>query len=61
MDVIKIDKSFVDGIEGDEGDRLRAIGADLGQGFLFGKPMPAEELRRLIDAEHGWTELRAAS
>ena len=91
VDVIKIAKSFVDGIEGDEGDRrlasailrlgstmrlrtvaegiettaqrdrLRMIGADLGQGFLFGKPLPAEELRRLIDAEHGWTPLREAS
>jgi diguanylate cyclase (GGDEF)-like protein/PAS domain S-box-containing protein len=91
VDVLKIPKQFVDGIEGDAGDRrlasailrlgstmrlrtiaegietpaqrerLRAIGADLGQGFLFGKPMPAEDLRRLIDIEQGWTQLRAAS
>jgi diguanylate cyclase (GGDEF)-like protein/PAS domain S-box-containing protein len=91
VDVLKIAKSFVDGIEGDEGDRrlasailrlgstmrlrtiaegietreqrerLRLIGADLGQGYLFGTPMPAEELRARIDAEHGWGGLRAAS
>ena len=91
VDVIKIPKQFVDGIEGDTGDRrlasailrlgntmrlrtiaegietaeqrerLQLIGADLGQGFLFGRPMPAEELRRLIDTEHGWNSLRAAS
>jgi diguanylate cyclase (GGDEF)-like protein/PAS domain S-box-containing protein len=72
--ILKVDKSFVDGIEDDmdaetlvraivslghalnlqivaEGiehtsqlERLRAMGCDKGQGFLFGKPLTAEEL-----------------
>ena len=91
VDVIKIAKNFVDGLDGDDGgrrltsavlrlgstmrlrtiaegietreqrDRLQAIGADLGQGFLFGRPMPAEDLRALVDTEHGWTSLRKVS
>ena len=91
VDVLKVAKQFVDGIDGNDGERrlasailrlgstmrlrtivegietseqrerLRPIGADLGQGFLFGAPMSAEELRARIDAEHGWTQLRSAS
>ena len=91
VDVLKIAKSFVDGIDGDEGDRrlagailrlgntmrlrtivegietreqrdrLQLIGADLGQGYLFARPMPAEDLHRLVDAEHGWSGLREAA
>jgi EAL domain-containing protein (putative c-di-GMP-specific phosphodiesterase class I) len=35
-----------EGIESeDQADALRALGCRLGQGFLFGKPVPAEELR----------------
>ena len=91
VDVLKVAKQFVDGIDGNDGERrlasailrlgstmrlrtivegietseqrerLRPIGADLGQGFLFGAPMSAEELRARIDAEHGWMQLRSAS
>ncbi|MFN0072756.1 MAG: putative bifunctional diguanylate cyclase/phosphodiesterase [Chloroflexota bacterium] len=78
--VLKVDKSFVDGIEDDpeaetlvraiislghalnlhivaEGveqpgqlERLRAMGCDKGQGYLFGKPLPAEELTHRLSS-----------
>ena len=55
-------RTIAEGIETQEQrERLRLIGADLGQGFLFGAPMPAEELRARIDAEHGWTQIPTAS
>jgi EAL domain-containing protein (putative c-di-GMP-specific phosphodiesterase class I) len=31
--------------------RLRELGCHLGQGWLFGTPMPAEEVRKLLVAE----------
>jgi len=31
-------------------DALRALGADLGQGFLFGRPAPAADFAQLIDS-----------
>jgi diguanylate cyclase (GGDEF)-like protein len=79
VDILKIDKSFVEGVArggshatlaraiigiGDamslttiaegietEGQRkaLRAMGCLLGQGYLFGRPMPPESIRRLIE------------
>ena len=30
--------------EPEQADALRALGCRLGQGFLFGRPVPAEEL-----------------
>ena len=55
-------RTIAEGIETrEQRERLKLIGADLGQGYLFGAPMPAEELRALIDSEHGWTQLRVAS
>jgi EAL domain-containing protein (putative c-di-GMP-specific phosphodiesterase class I) len=30
--------------EPEQADALRALGCSLGQGFLFGKPVPAEQL-----------------
>jgi EAL domain-containing protein (putative c-di-GMP-specific phosphodiesterase class I) len=30
--------------EQEQADALRALGCRLGQGFLFGRPVPAEEL-----------------
>ncbi len=79
IDVLKIDKSFVDGL-GDEGSdasalvraiielartlhlttvaegietseqlaELRSAGCDLGQGYLFAKPMPREDLEAVL-------------
>jgi diguanylate cyclase (GGDEF)-like protein len=79
VDILKIDKSFVEGVArggshatlaraiigiGDamslttiaegietEGQRkaLRQMGCLLGQGYLFGRPMPPESIRRLIE------------
>ncbi|MHB8593582.1 MAG: putative bifunctional diguanylate cyclase/phosphodiesterase, partial [Acidimicrobiales bacterium] len=75
IDVVKIDKSFIDGLdtrydsvigavidvasafdlsvvaEGvereDQADRLLALGCRFGQGFLFGRPVPADEVEGL--------------
>ena len=78
IDTLKIDKSFVDNIEGDDSSRviidsivglvnklgyetvaegvetegqfayLKNIGCDMIQGFLLGKPMPEEEIDKLL-------------
>lgn len=78
VDTLKIDKSFVDNIEGDDSSRiiidsivglvnklgyetvaegveteaqftyLKNIGCDMIQGFLLGKPMPEEEIDKLL-------------
>ncbi len=78
IDTLKIDKSFVDNIEGDDSSRvivdsivnlvsklgyetvaegvetegqyayLKNIGCDMIQGYLLGKPMPEEEIDKLL-------------
>ncbi len=84
MDLLKIDKSFVqelgsdaedaslahvivqlgeilqlqtvaEGVEGTvQHERLRALGCDMAQGFLFARPMPADELPEVVARfEHG--------
>jgi EAL domain-containing protein (putative c-di-GMP-specific phosphodiesterase class I) len=41
--------STAEGIEeGDQWNRLQAMGCDVGQGFLFGKALPPEEALELI-------------
>ncbi len=86
VDILKIDKSFVDGLvesgsetalmaaivdlasvlqlhpvaEGVEHDaqlhRLRAMGCELGQGFLFSRPVPAADLHALLLDESGFEQ-----
>jgi EAL domain-containing protein (putative c-di-GMP-specific phosphodiesterase class I) len=44
--------AVAEGIEHEaQAKRLRQLGCRLGQGYLFGRPAPAEEVERLI--EHG--------
>jgi diguanylate cyclase (GGDEF)-like protein/PAS domain S-box-containing protein len=44
-------RTVAEGIEDDEQCRaVRALGCDLGQGFLFARPMPAEDLTRMLAA-----------
>jgi EAL domain-containing protein (putative c-di-GMP-specific phosphodiesterase class I) len=78
---VKIDRSFIDGLPGDNDDRaitqaviamahslgllvvaegvetaqqlaaLRALGCDQAQGYLLGRPMPADELAARLSGE----------
>ncbi len=89
LDTIKIDRTFVAGLEG-EADRsiveavlalahglrisvvaegieteaqfetLRAMGCDVGQGYLFAKPMPAIDATRLLSPTRATAATRAA-
>jgi len=82
IDVLKIDKSFVNGVTGgpessavaravvrlartfnlqtvaegierrEQAAELLAMGADMGQGFLFARPLPAADMEALLAARH---------
>jgi diguanylate cyclase len=43
-------KTVAEGIEdGQQAERLRALGCDLGQGYFYGRPMSADELNSYAD------------
>ncbi|MGD0018244.1 MAG: EAL domain-containing protein [Candidatus Limnocylindrales bacterium] len=92
VDILKIDKSFVDGVateptstalvdamirigktlrletvaEGvervDQADRLRTLNCDIGQGFLFSRPLPSDAITSLLreHAANGTSRANAA-
>jgi EAL domain-containing protein (putative c-di-GMP-specific phosphodiesterase class I) len=39
----------------DQGDRLRSLDCDVGQGFLFGRPMVAEDVTAALEGERELT------
>ena len=47
-------ETVAEGIEAPEQvDFLRSIGCDLVQGYVYARPMPAEELKAWMRARHG--------
>jgi diguanylate cyclase (GGDEF)-like protein/PAS domain S-box-containing protein len=47
-------RTVAEGIETiEELDAVRSLGAGLAQGYLFSRPLPADEVRRLIDVSRG--------
>ena len=86
IDTLKIDRTFIQGIETDprdnaiaqsvvalasafgmkvigegiesdgQADRLRALGCNLGQGYLYARPLPADDLEALLRRESGSTD-----
>jgi diguanylate cyclase (GGDEF)-like protein len=89
VDILKLDKSFVDGVTGTDrqaavaaaiiqiaqalkldavaegietqaqAERLEQLGYRLGQGFLFARPLPAEEAGRLLASSAGGSGVTA--
>ena len=83
LDAIKLDRSFVTGLNEDDGSlaivqavvtlahglgievvgegietveeavRLRALGCDRGQGFVYSRPIPGEDITRLLQRDRG--------
>jgi EAL domain-containing protein (putative c-di-GMP-specific phosphodiesterase class I) len=90
LDTIKIDRSFVNGLDDDDAnlpivqavialahglgievvaegietvaqlDRLRLLGCDRGQGYLYARPMPADELVPMLAANRAGAEIVAS-
>ena len=53
-------RTIAEGIEtAEQLDSLRLVGCGEGQGYLFGKPMPAWEFSQTFDLEASWREMRA--
>lgn len=47
-------KTIAEGVENSkQEDILRMAGCDYGQGFLYGKPMPAEQLEKILERDMG--------
>ena len=40
-------------------ERLKELGCDFGQGYLFAKPLPAQELVKLLARSPGWQQSAA--
>ncbi len=52
----------VEGIENEEAYKtVVRLGCEIGQGWYFGKPMPAEQARELLAAQHAAASRAAAA